>query len=139
MWRRQRYAVGNVRRVVPLLLVLVAAVPEAALAGQWYRCSYTGKTGDSCCCPAEARDEAPRSELKRSPCCDLLRNEPAVVVARTESRAELPDHAPVGLPVALAATMVVAREAPCVVVELRATAPPGSRDPIYLRHASLLL
>ena len=127
------------RRVLPVLLVLVAAVPEAALAGQWYRCTYTGKTREACCCPAEARDEVSQSELKRSPCCDVLRNEPTVVVARSESRADLGDHAVIGVPIALSADVVVPREARSAPVELRATAPPGARDPIYIRHASLLL
>jgi len=120
------------------LLVLVAAVPDAALAGQWYRCAYTGKTRDTCCCPAEARDDVPRSELKRKPCCDLLRNEPSVVAARTESRAEL--HSQPG-PVAVAPADVVpvVRQVRGAPIEQRATAPPRARDPIYLRHASLLL
>ena len=134
-----RYAVGSVRRVVPFLLVLVAAVPEAALAGQWYRCTYTGKTRDTCCCPAEARDEAPRSELKRSPCCDVLRNEPTAVVARTESRGDLRNHATVGLAIASSADVVTLREVGRAPTDLRATAPPGARDPIYIRYASLLL
>lgn len=139
MWRHRRYAVGSVRRVLPVLLVLVAAAPEAALAGQWYRCAYTGKTRDTCCCPAQARDEAPRSQLERPPCCDLLRNEPTAVVARSESRADLRDQAPAGLPVALPAAPFETPEARRAPVERRATAPPGAPDPIYLRHASLLL
>lgn len=138
MWRRRSYAVGTVRRVVPFLLVLLAAVPEAALAGQWYRCTYTGKTSDACCCPAEARDEVPRSELKRSPCCDLLRNEPSVVTATTESRAELRSQ-PTPVPDALADMVPVARDLRTGPIEQRATAPPRARDPIYIRHASLLL
>jgi len=138
MWRRQRYAVRTVRRVVPFLLVLLAAVPEAALAGQWYRCTYTGKTRDTCCCPAEAGDEAPRSELKRKPCCEVLRNEPSVVAGRTESRAELRSQ-PGPVAVAPADVVPVVREVRCAPVEQRATAPPRARDPIYLRHASLLL
>ncbi len=139
VWQAKRHDVRSVRRVLPVLLVLIAAAPEAALAGQWYRCTYTGKTRDACCCPAEARDEVPRSELKRSPCCDLLSNEPTAVVARSESRAELPDHAPAGMPVALASVAVMTRAARSAPIELRATAPPGARDPVYIRHASLLL
>ena len=139
VWRPESYAVRSVRRVLPVLLVLIAAAPEAALAGQWYRCVYTGTTRDACCCPAEARDETPRSELKRTPCCDVLRNEPAAVVARSESRADLADHAPAGMPMALASAAVATRAPRCAPIELRATAPPGARDPVYIRHASLLL
>lgn len=128
----------GVRRVVPFLLVLLAAAPDAALAGQWFRCTYTGKTRDTCCCPAEARDDAPRSALKRSPCCDLIRNEPNAVVARTESRAEL-DRQPQSVAVVRADLVPVVREAGGATIEQRATAPPGIRDPIYIRHASLLL
>lgn len=138
MWRPQRYAVRTVRRVVPILLVLLAAVPEAALAGQWYRCTYTGKTRDTCCCPAEARDQAPRSELRRKPCCDLLRNEPTAVPARTESLAELRGQ-PGPVAVALADVVPVVRQVRGAPIEQRATAPPRARDPIYLRYASLLL
>lgn len=138
MCRRRHYAVGTVRRVVPFLLVLLAAAPQAALAGQWYRCAYTGKTRDTCCCPAKAKDDAPRSEVKRKPCCDLLRNEPSVVTARTESPAEVRSQ-PAPVAVAPADVVPVARDLGAAPIEQRATAPPRARDPIYIRHASLLL
>jgi len=138
MWRRRQYAVGTMRRVVPSLLVLLAAAPQAALAGQWYRCTFTGETRDTCCCPAEARDDAPRSEVKRSPCCDLLRNEPSVVTARAESGAEL-GSLPGPVAVILADVVPAVRDLRAAPIEQRATAPPRARDPIYIRHASLLL
>jgi hypothetical protein len=130
-----------VRRVVPFLLVLVAAVPDAALAGQWYRCTYTGATRDTCCCPDEGkRSESAQPGIQRADCCDLLRNQPTTTPARVEARADLSDRAApalVALParVALLAT-AEERAAPR---DRRATAPPPPREPVYIRHAALLL
>lgn len=129
------------RRVVPLLLVLVAAVPDAALAGQWYRCTFTGTTRDTCCCPEKSGDgETPRPELKRASCCQVLRNQPTAVAARTESRAELCNHAAqIHLMAAPADVDTIVRDPSPVAIDQRATAPPAAREPLYLRHAALLL
>lgn len=129
------------RRVVPFLLVLVAAVPDAALAGQWYRCTFTGTTRDTCCCPEKAvENDVPRSEVKRASCCDVLRNAPTALAARTEARAELRDDAAqLQLVVAPADVIAVVREQSPVAIDQRATAPPAPRDPLYIHHASLLL
>jgi hypothetical protein len=123
------------------LLVLLAAAPEAALAGQWYRCRYSGETRTACCCGDAVHRESgpPRSEVKRASCCDVLRNEPRVVTARAESRSDL--CAPMQeLGVALAPTLIidVERRVARAPAE-RATAPPRPSGPLYIRHSSLLL
>jgi hypothetical protein len=132
---------GIVRRVVPFLLVLVAAVPDAALAGQWYRCTYTGTTRDTCCCPDEGkRSESPQPGIQRADCCDLLRNQPTTRPARVEARADLSDRAApalVALPPRVALDDTASgRSAP---LDQRATAPPRPREPVYILHAALLL
>lgn len=140
-WHRAltRLCCKQVRRVVPVLLVLLTAAPQAALAGQWYRCRYSGKTRKSCCCGEKAQSDPPRqAEVKRSSCCDVLRNHPRVVNARTEAGAER-----VG-----PATLLAVRPVPAHALVLvrgyeldpiqRATAPPPAA-PAYIRHSALLL
>lgn len=76
--------------MVPLLLVLLTLVPQAVLAGEWYRCRFSGVTRSDCCCSErEHRTEPPERELRGTSCCDVLRNDPSSVSARNESRAAL--------------------------------------------------
>lgn len=129
------------RRLIPLLLAFLAAVPAAAFAGQWYRCRYSGATSTTCCCGDEAHKESglPRSEVKQASCCDVLRNNPRVVTARAESRIDV--RAPVlQLDVALApGANLDFPSRVSVAPAQRATAPPSRSEPLYIRHSSLLL
>jgi hypothetical protein len=129
-----------VRRVIPVLLVLVTLLPQGVLAAAWHQCGATLVLRSSCCCPAEkaSKDAAPPSELRRAPCCDELTRVPRADTARVESSASraagsLHLEVPALEPIA-AAPSVAGSPAPA----LRATAPPPP-DPIYLRNASLLL
>jgi hypothetical protein len=131
-----------VRRAIPLLLVLAVLLPQAALAGEWYRCRADSRLRESCCCPAAAQQGqlgGATAELHRTPCCTLLRVEPRALQARTEptsgSRASAP--APVALPASPSA--IPARDSRVLAMAARATAPPRGLEPLYLRHASLLL
>lgn len=129
-----------VKRVVPVLLLLLTALPQAALAGQWYRCRYSGETRTTCCCgAAEKPDEVAGAEVRRTSCCDLVRNHPQAVNAQVESRREV--RVPLG-PLALHPAPAHALVAAAPAHELwpieRATAPPQP-VPAYLRHSSLLL
>lgn len=120
-------------------MVLVTLVPQAALAGDWYRCGDR-KVRASCCCPgASKRSEAPSApaKLQRSLCCDLIRNEPRSLQARTEpsgSRPAAPDLIAVVAPLQPICTSRATSPVPAA----RATAPPGP-EPLYLAHAALLL
>jgi hypothetical protein len=129
----------SVRRLVPLVLALLAAVPQAAFAGQWYRCRYTGETRSSCCCGEPSEQDERTPTVARADCCDLLRTLPTAMTARPEAgRAELAPLAPVGLAAALPQLGLQApglTRAPLA----RATAPPPRAAPLYLRNASLLL
>lgn len=128
------------QRVIPLVLALLAAVPEAAFAGRWYRCRYTGETSTSCCCRKEpASCEPVQAQATRADCCDLLRRDPTAITARTGSRTELGAAAIAVAPVPAPAP--IAELAPGLVREPaeRATAPPRVVEPLYLRHSSLLL
>jgi hypothetical protein len=129
-----------VRRVIPLLLALLAAVPQAAFAGKWYRCRYTGETRDACCCPQKKQAEPPaQAQVTRAECCDVLRRDPHVVSARSDAGREL--RAALVLP-ALAPAALHAPTSSGDLVQApaeRATAPPRILQPLYLRHSSLLL
>ncbi|HYU16866.1 MAG TPA: hypothetical protein VEL05_12360, partial [Candidatus Acidoferrum sp.] len=60
------------RRVIPILLMLVVLLPQAALAGEWVRCRHDRKVRVSCCCgPARADEPLSRPELRGASCCDL--------------------------------------------------------------------
>ena len=129
-----------------LLLVLLNAVPQAALAGQWFRCRHDGETRSTCCCGnAAPEDGAARGpELRRTPCCDVLRNEPAAMTARPETRGDVRVATATGQaaglpasPASIDALSAAARMA-CGPAP-RATAPPGIGQPLYLSHSSLLL
>ncbi len=132
---------GSVRRVVPFLLALLAAVPQAAFAGQWYRCRYTGETRGTCCCPKQALQEceAAPAQVTRADCCDVFRRDPSVVSARSESRSELRvtvAQVEVALaPVHVAHLATGLTQAPAQ----RATAPPVRVEPLYIQHSSFLL
>lgn len=129
----------SVRRLVPLVLALVAAVPQAAFAGQWYRCRYTGETRSSCCCGERSQENDCAPTVARADCCDVLRTLPTAMSARPEAgRAEPAPLAPVALAAALPQLGLQApglARAPIA----RATAPPPRAAPLYLRNASLLL
>lgn len=132
------------RRIIPLLLVLLIAVPQAAFAGEWFRCRYDGETRSSCCCREGEHEESgsPSAEMRRTPCCDVLRNEPLAMSARAEGRGDI------GLAMASTQAAVAPRsidDAIVVAAEVswmlaaRATAPPRLGQPLYLSHSSLLL
>lgn len=127
-----------VRRVIPVVLVLVTLLPQGVLAAAWHQCGEARILRSSCCCPADkAASEEPRSELRRAPCCDELTRVPRADTGRVEtpgSRASVSLHLAVPARTSIAAASAVTA-AP--VPALRATAPPP--DPIYLRNASLLL
>jgi hypothetical protein len=133
----------SVRRVLSALVVLAILAPQAALAGEWVFCRYAQVTRDSCCCPVRGdgerrvdREDAPGPELRPSPCCDVVRGEPRYDVARVE-----PTARPTSITVVAAIEPIAPPpEARVAAVAGWATAPPSVRpDPIYLRHASLLL
>ena len=120
--------------------MLAILLPQAALAGEWYRCRGDSRVRQSCCCPPASRGEARREapELRRTACCDLLRVEPQALQARTEptsSRAYA--LAPLALPSWPADSG--AGEARVLALAARAAAPPLRSEPLFLRHASLLL
>lgn len=127
-----------VRRVIPVVLVLVTLLPQGVLAAAWHQCGEARILRSSCCCPADkAASEEPRSELRRAPCCDELTRVPRADTGRVEtpgSRASVSLHLAVPARTSMAAASAV-KAAP--LPALRATAPPP--DPIYLRNASLLL
>jgi hypothetical protein len=129
----------SVRRLVPLVLAILAAVPQAAFAGQWYRCRYTGETRSSCCCGESSQEDERTPTVARADCCDLIRTLPTAVSARAEaSRTELAPLAPVA---PAAALLHLGLQAPGLTRApiARATAPPPRAAPLYLRNASLLL
>jgi hypothetical protein len=128
-----------VRRSAPIVLVLVMLLPQAAQASAWYQCRSGMIARASCCCPGQHGGEAEHSqqpELRRAACCDLVTSEPRAHSARVESTFSSRAHAPVlvALPEPPAPEVVEASQR---ALPARATAPPP--DPIYLRHASLLL
>lgn len=131
------------RRIVPLLLILLTAVPQAAFAGEWFRCRYDGETRSTCCCGEGEHKEtgAPSAEMRRTPCCDVLRNEPRAMSARAEGRGDVrPTTASTQAAIAPRSidVVIVAADvswAPAA----RATAPPGPGQPLYLSNSSLLL
>ena len=118
-------------------------VPQAALAGTWYVCGQDRIARQSCCCPSEtpsperARPTAP--EIRRAACCDVLSRGPREQVARVElASVRVPAPTPFATP-AHAATLPDRALAVAAEPAARATAPPAPPEPIYLRHASLLL
>jgi hypothetical protein len=135
------YAAPEVRRSAPIVLVLVMLLPQAAQASAWYQCrSGLGMMSRaSCCCPGAHGGEGEQPvqpELRRAACCDLVTSEPRPHSARVESTFTSRTEAPllVALPAPPAPEVV---ETSARALPARATAPPP--EPIYLRHASLLL
>lgn len=131
------------RRIIPLLLVLLIAAPQAAFAGDWFRCRYDGETRSSCCCRSGEHEESgsPGAEVRRTQCCDVLRNELLVVSARAEGRGDI-DLVTASTREAVAPSsvdeIVVVAEGSWVPVA-RATAPPRLGQRLYLSHSALLL
>ena len=123
------------RRVVPLLLVLLAAVPQAAFAGQWYRCRYTGKTQTTSCCPERER---PADTVSRADCCELRRTDPSALDALAPRDAELVVPS-VAVAAASPPLIDLGMPEPVRAPITRATAPPGPGAPVYLVFSSLLL
>lgn len=134
------------RRAAPLFLVLVMLLPQVALASAWYQCRHDRVVRHSCCCPAASRERSPESrpaapELRRASCCDILTSQTREGVARAELAPSSRVRAPLLLAVIAASPATVA-SSPGIgspAPTMRATAPPAPPDPIYLRHASLLL
>jgi hypothetical protein len=120
--------------------VLAILLPQAALAGEWYRCRGDSRVRQSCCCPPASECEARReaAELRRTACCDLLRVEPRALQARTEPTSSR-THAPVPLALPSRPADLGAGEARVLGLAARAAAPPLRSQPLFLRHASLLL
>jgi len=127
----------RMRRVVPLVLALVAAIPQAAFAGQWYRCRYTDETRSSCCCADRAGEDDGACAVSRADCCELRRTDPSTVdalgqrageiVVPSASVAVIPPRLDLGAPEPVRAPIA------------RATAPPEPGAPVYLLVSSLLL
>jgi hypothetical protein len=114
-------------------------LPQAAQASAWYQCRSGMMARANCCCPGQHGGQGEQSqqpELRRPACCDLVTSEPRAHSARVESNFGSRAEAPVlvALPAPPAPQVV---EAGSRALPARATAPPP--DPIYLRHASLLL
>ena len=131
------------RRLVPIVLVLLTAAPQAALAGDWFRCRYTGETRPTCCCGGSAHTSSgpAEPEVRRTTCCELLHNEPRADSASAEALGEL--RAPIGqfavLPVAACSIAAgVAGSHSSSPTELRLP-PLGRGQPLYLALSSLLL
>ncbi len=127
----------RMRRVIPLLLALVAAIPQAAFAGQSYRCRYTGQTHATSCCPESGPARDVDARVSRAECCELLRTDPSTLDALGPRDGEtvIPSLA---IP-AIAPQLDLGAPAPARSPIARATAPPEPRDPAYLLFSSLLL
>jgi len=137
------YAVGQVRRIVVLVLTLIVLGPTAASAATWYRCAHDGVLRAACCCPSQtghhttpvAPDPAPRA--RQACCCNVIN-----FVARPSSVRSAP---PIAAQVAPAIAMIEAPATPPLEVPRRAVAleppraPRGPPDLLFVRHCSLLL
>jgi hypothetical protein len=132
-----------VRRIVPIVLVLLTAAPQAALAGEWFRCRYTGETRPACCCGERAQESSgpEQPELRRSSCCEVLHNEPRAESACAEIRGELrASIVPVAVVPALAGLIAAGiASGHRISPNDREAAPPGRSQPLYLTLSSLLL
>jgi hypothetical protein len=66
-------------RAMVLLAALAVAMPALAVQVELFKCRYSGKVMQSCCCRAKAKAEAKAAsnspEVKPASCCDLLRQE----------------------------------------------------------------
>jgi len=127
----------RMRRLVPLVLALVAAVPQAAFAGQWYRCRYTGETRSTCCCAERDQPSEGSRTVSRADCCELRRTDPTSIDALGQRAGELdlPSSSVALVPPPLELGAPEPVRAPIA----RATAPPEPGEPVYLLLSSLLL
>ena len=137
------YAVGQVRRIVVLVLALVILGPAVASASTWYRCAHDGVLRAACCCPSQTTHHAtpvtpdPDTRAHQACCCQVMH-----LVARPSSVRGAPPIAIQGAPAiaVLETPATLPREAPIRATALEAPrAPRGPPDPLFVRHCSLLL
>jgi len=136
------YDVGQVRRIVVLLLAMVALGPSVAEASTWYRCAHDDVIRAACCCsaPAQAPHHAtPASGTSvRAACCCRI----STIAARASSVRGAP---PAVIQVTSAIAVTVTPEPPPAAAPTQITAighpsgPRGPPDPLFVRYCSLLL
>jgi len=79
-WSRALHARSFARwlavRVVVLFAVMLVALPSLAARGDKYRCRYSGRVMDACCCKARvaAAHASASAEVRPADCCDTLRS-----------------------------------------------------------------
>jgi hypothetical protein len=127
----------RMRRVVPLVLALVAAIPQAAFAGQWYRCRYTGETRSSCCCTDRGQASDGAAAVSRADCCELRRTDPSTIDALGQQGGEI--VVPSVMVAVVPPRLDLGAPHPARTPIARATAPPERGAPVYLLVSSLLL
>jgi len=127
------------RRVIPILLVLVVLVPSVAHASALYRCAMDGETRTSCCCPKKAKHHETsdsNTELRASCCCKVTQLKAAESSVRAAPPMSL-DMAPAVVPVAITISSI---EAPVRIARVELPGSPrGPPEPLFVRHCSLLL
>jgi hypothetical protein len=124
-------------RALVVLAALLVALPSFAAQGDKYRCRFSGRVMDACCCKARAAAARTAKAPQVSPadCCDTIRS------SSTKVAASLRDVAAPATDAAPASTLQLVPEAtlsdsagPLTRLALQARAGPS----IFLRDCRLL-
>jgi hypothetical protein len=124
-------------RVLVLFAAMLVTLPSLAAQGNKYRCRFSGRVMDACCCKARAATShvSASAEVRPADCCDTIRSSSAKVAASLRDVVQLatpgapestlalvPDATPTGSTGPLTRLAVQARAGP----------------PIFLRDCRLL-
>jgi hypothetical protein len=132
-------------RLLPVLAVLLVALPLGAAGGVQYFCHGMGRLMDKCCCPHASAKQTPaqvgcEDKIKSRDCCERLERVPGSVAGGLRERASSVVEVPPALAApAPLAVLVFEPDARDVVAEpVSARAPPPRGPPIFLLNCSLL-
>jgi hypothetical protein len=140
-WSGARHARGVARwlalRVLVLFAVMLVTLPSLAAQGDKYRCRFSGRLMDACCCKARATASqvSASHEVKPADCCDTIRH------ASTKVATGLRDAVQLATPAAPESTLALVPDptpngstGPVTRLAVQARAGP----PIFLRDCRLL-
>jgi hypothetical protein len=133
---RSGYAEVSMRRLVAFVVVLLALVPQVAMAGGLYRCRFDERMRSTCCCEGPAGTPSSETQIGMACCCDVVRPGPPGIQARSESALKL--RAAAWFAVTTSAVDLTPPSRPAL-APVRKPVAPHAAEPLYIRNASLLL
>jgi hypothetical protein len=128
---------GLVARALVVIAALLVAWPSLAAQSDKYRCRFSGRVMEACCCKARAAAApvAPSAVVKPADCCDTIKG------ASSKAAPSVRDAAQLATLAAAESTLALIPEAPTgrsVDLGLGHARPAGAGPPIFLRDCRLL-